>query len=153
MAKKFTASSQQLKPDPKYNSKLVTKLISMVMVKGKKALAEQIVYSALEMIEKKSNKNAIEVALAQSNTEIVSIKKAKVVSEGKKSIKLGVRVGSTGRTNKRELEQENKIEDVLRKGFGLKRGIDFVFRRNLIQFTNASDVSPKLITALKSFVE
>ncbi len=48
-------------PDPKYNSKLVTKLISMVMVKGKKALAEKIVYSALEMIEKKANKNAIEI--------------------------------------------------------------------------------------------
>ncbi len=48
-------------PDPKYNSKLVTKLINMVMVKGKKALAEKIVYSALEMIEKKANKNAIEI--------------------------------------------------------------------------------------------
>ncbi|MFH2137954.1 MAG: 30S ribosomal protein S7 [Candidatus Omnitrophota bacterium] len=52
---------REIEPDPKYNSKLVTKLVNIVMVKGKKALAENIVYSTMEMLEKKTNKNALEV--------------------------------------------------------------------------------------------
>ena len=34
MAKKFTSSSQQLKPDPKFSSKLVSKFINALMLGG-----------------------------------------------------------------------------------------------------------------------
>lgn len=37
--------------DPKYNSKIVSKFISMVMVKGKKSVAEKIVYGAFEKVK------------------------------------------------------------------------------------------------------
>ena len=52
MAKKFTASSQQLKPDPKYNSKLVSKFINCLMVRGKKSVAQQVFYDAMDIIAK-----------------------------------------------------------------------------------------------------
>ncbi|MDD5747284.1 MAG: 30S ribosomal protein S7 [Candidatus Omnitrophica bacterium] len=55
------AVKRQIQADPKYNSLLVTKLINMVMSKGKKSIAENIVYSAMETIEKKTGKSALEV--------------------------------------------------------------------------------------------
>jgi small subunit ribosomal protein S7 len=53
MAKKFTASSQQLKPDPKYSSKLVSKFINCLMLDGKKSVAQRVFYDALDIIAKK----------------------------------------------------------------------------------------------------
>jgi len=53
MAKKFTASSQQLKPDPKYSSKLVSKFINCLMHDGKKSVAQRVFYDALDIIAKK----------------------------------------------------------------------------------------------------
>ena len=53
MAKKFTASSQQLKPDPKYHSKLVSKFVNCLMLDGKKSVAQKVVYGALDIIAEK----------------------------------------------------------------------------------------------------
>jgi small subunit ribosomal protein S7 len=53
MAKKFTASNQQLKPDPKYNSKLAAKFINCLMWDGKKSTAQKVFYDALDIIGKK----------------------------------------------------------------------------------------------------
>ena len=53
MAKRFTASSQQLKPDPTYNSKLVSKFINCLMWGGKKSVAQRVFYDAMEVISKK----------------------------------------------------------------------------------------------------
>lgn len=55
MAKKFTASSQQLKPDPKYNSKLVSKFINCMMLDGKKSTTQRVFYDAMDIIGKKNN--------------------------------------------------------------------------------------------------
>jgi len=52
MAKKFTASSQQLKPDPKYDSKLVSKFVNCLMWGGKKSTAQQVFYDAMNIIGK-----------------------------------------------------------------------------------------------------
>ena len=53
MAKeKRTASEQQLKPDTKYGSKIVGKFINCLMLKGKKSIAENIFYGAMEIIAK-----------------------------------------------------------------------------------------------------
>lgn len=53
MAKKFTASSQQLKPDPKYHSRLASKFINCLMLDGKKSTAQKVFYDALDIIGKK----------------------------------------------------------------------------------------------------
>ena len=55
MAKKFTASSQQLKPDPKFNSKLVAKFINCLMLDGKKSTAESVFYDAMKIASAKVN--------------------------------------------------------------------------------------------------
>jgi len=51
--KKFTASERILKPDPRYNSKLVSKFINCIMWGGKKATAQRLVYDAMEQMQKK----------------------------------------------------------------------------------------------------
>ena len=56
------AERRDVLPDPKYNNKIVTKFVNMIMEKGKKSTAERIVYSAMDIIsEKTGNKNSIEV--------------------------------------------------------------------------------------------
>ncbi|MBN2137000.1 MAG: 30S ribosomal protein S7 [Sedimentisphaerales bacterium] len=53
MSKKFTSSSQQLKPDPRFNSKLVSKFINALMLDGKKSTAQRVFSDALDIIAKK----------------------------------------------------------------------------------------------------
>jgi len=48
-------------PDPKYNSTLVSIFINTLMIKGKKALAERTVYSALELAAERLNVDVLEV--------------------------------------------------------------------------------------------
>jgi small subunit ribosomal protein S7 len=48
------AIKRQIVADPKYGSKIVAKLINIIMIKGKKSLAESIVYGAFEIIKQKS---------------------------------------------------------------------------------------------------
>jgi len=56
------ADRRDVLPDPKYNNKVVTKFVNMIMEKGKKSTAERIVYSAMDIIsEKTGNKNSVEV--------------------------------------------------------------------------------------------
>ncbi len=52
---------RDVKPDIRYNSKLLAKLINYTMLSGKKASAERIVYDALELVEKRSNTPALDV--------------------------------------------------------------------------------------------
>jgi len=62
MSKKFTASSQQLKPDPKFSSKLVSKFINCLMWDGKKSTAQMVFYDAMDIIsEKVKDAEALEV--------------------------------------------------------------------------------------------
>jgi small subunit ribosomal protein S7 len=62
MAKKATASNEQLKPDGRYNSKLAGKFINCVMLKGKKSVAQNIFYKAMDIIaEKEKATPAIEI--------------------------------------------------------------------------------------------
>jgi small subunit ribosomal protein S7 len=48
-------------PDPKYNDVLVTKFVNNIMLKGKKNLAYEIFYEAMDIIESKLNENPVEV--------------------------------------------------------------------------------------------
>jgi small subunit ribosomal protein S7 len=51
--KKFTASEKILKPDPRYNSKLISKFINCLMWDGKKSVASRIFYDAMDIATKK----------------------------------------------------------------------------------------------------
>ena len=46
-------------PDPIYNSLLVSQLINQVLLDGKKDLASNIVYSALELVEKQTGSDPL----------------------------------------------------------------------------------------------
>ena len=50
--KKFTASETILKPDPRYNSKLVSKFINSLMWDGKKTVAQKVFYDAMDKVTK-----------------------------------------------------------------------------------------------------
>lgn len=52
---------KKVKPDYKYNSQLVGLFINMIMWDGKKSLAQDIIYTAFDIINKKTSKPAIEI--------------------------------------------------------------------------------------------
>ena len=65
--KKYHDRREDITPDPKYNSLLISKLINKILLKGKKMVAERIVYDALEKAGEKlkcSPPEALEKALA-----------------------------------------------------------------------------------------
>jgi len=51
--KKFTASEKMLKPDPRFNSKLVSKFINSLMWDGKKTVAQKVFYDAMDKVKSK----------------------------------------------------------------------------------------------------
>ena len=62
MSKRFTASQSQLKGDPRYNSKLITKFVNCLMYDGKKSVAFRVFYDAMERIaEKMPDEDPLEV--------------------------------------------------------------------------------------------
>ena len=61
MPRRAGVPKRDVLPDPKFNSKVVTKLINQVMYDGKKSTAEGIVYDAFDIVEKKLNQPAIDV--------------------------------------------------------------------------------------------
>ena len=61
MPRKGYIAKRDVLPDPIYNSKVVTKLINNIMLDGKKAIAQKIVYGAFDIIKEKEQKDALEV--------------------------------------------------------------------------------------------
>ena len=61
MSRRHVASKREILPDPKYGDRTVAKFINMVMSRGKKAVAEKIVYGALETVATKSKRPATEI--------------------------------------------------------------------------------------------
>jgi small subunit ribosomal protein S7 len=59
MSRRSKTQRKLVEPDPIYNSRLVTLLISRVLQEGKKSLAQKIVYDALEIISNKSETNSL----------------------------------------------------------------------------------------------
>ena len=64
MAARITKSDQQLRPDPRFQDKTLSKFINCVMREGKKSVAQAVVYDALEQIQKRLDKEKPEGAPA-----------------------------------------------------------------------------------------
>lgn len=64
MARRRRAEKREIEPDVRYNSMLVATTIRMILQRGKKSVAENIVYGALDIIAEKTDKDAIEVFTA-----------------------------------------------------------------------------------------
>ena len=54
MSRRRQATKRQTIPDPKYHSTLVSRLVSTVMISGKKSTAERIVYQAFDSLSEKN---------------------------------------------------------------------------------------------------
>lgn len=52
---------REILPDHKYNSTLVAKFINTIMRRGKKSLAERIMYDAMRIVAERTQKNPLEV--------------------------------------------------------------------------------------------
>jgi small subunit ribosomal protein S7 len=61
MPRKKRAVLREVLPDPKYNDIIVTKFMNCVMKRGKKSVAEKIVYGAFEIIAERTKLDALEV--------------------------------------------------------------------------------------------
>ena len=61
MPRRRVVAKREILPDPKFGSQLLAKFINHVMVSGKKAVAEKIVYDALDTVSSKSNQDAMEL--------------------------------------------------------------------------------------------
>jgi len=59
MSRRSRAQRKIAEPDPIYNSRLVTLLVSRILQSGKKSLAQKIVYNALEIISTKTEENPV----------------------------------------------------------------------------------------------
>ena len=55
------ADKREVIPDPKYKSAAVARFINIIMLQGKRAVAEKIVYKSFDIISQKAGKPALEV--------------------------------------------------------------------------------------------
>jgi len=60
MSRRRVAEKREILPDPKYGNKVLAKFINMVMRNGKKSIAEQIVYGALDEMQSKGKPDPLE---------------------------------------------------------------------------------------------
>jgi len=63
MPRKKITRKKEVYYDPVYNSSLINKLINNVMLHGKKALAQKIVYGAMDVVKEKLNEDPLKVVL------------------------------------------------------------------------------------------
>lgn len=61
MPRRREVPKREVLPDPKYNSRLAAKFVNNLMRRGKKSLAEQVFYGALDLIEQRSKQDPLEV--------------------------------------------------------------------------------------------
>ena len=64
MPRRGNVPKREVLPDPMYRSVLVTKLINIVMLDGKKGVAQKVVYGAFDIVKEKTDKDPVEVFTA-----------------------------------------------------------------------------------------
>ena len=61
MSRKGQARVREVTPDPKFHDRTLAKFVNVVMLQGKKSLAEQILYRALDTIAERSREDGLVV--------------------------------------------------------------------------------------------
>lgn len=61
MPRRGKIKKRKMKPDPFYNSSLISRFINTFMKKGKKSLAEKVIYESMEHVKKKANEDPLKV--------------------------------------------------------------------------------------------
>ena len=80
MPRRREIPKREVLPDPKFSSQEVAKFINVLMTRGKKSVAERIMYGALDQIQKRSGKNPLEVfnQALQNVRPVVEVKSRRV---------------------------------------------------------------------------
>lgn len=90
--KRVYKNKRFLKPDPKFGSLALSKFINHVMERGKKSVAERLVYDALEMVSAETKNDPMEVfSSALANVAPVLEVKAKRIGGANYQIAMEVR--------------------------------------------------------------
>ena len=61
MPRRRVAEKREILPDPKYNSKVVSKFVTIIMESGRKSTAENICYGAFDIIKEKTGNDPLKV--------------------------------------------------------------------------------------------
>ncbi len=61
MPRRRVAEKREILPDPKYNSKLVSKFINVMLEDGNKSIAERICYGAFDIIKEKTGNDPLKI--------------------------------------------------------------------------------------------
>jgi small subunit ribosomal protein S7 len=61
MSRKGQIPKRKIIPDPKFHDKLISKFVAKLLLKGKKSLAEQILYGAFDLIQQKQNDDPLKI--------------------------------------------------------------------------------------------
>ena len=80
MPRRRVAEKREVLPDPKYNSKVVSKFMTAIMQDGKKSTAENICYGAFEVIKEKTGNDPLKVfkAALENVKPLVEVKPRRV---------------------------------------------------------------------------
>lgn len=80
MPRRKRVVKREVLPDPMYHNLVVTKFVNSLMYEGKKSIAEQIFYSAIDIINKKTGQNGLEAfGKAMSNVKpLIEVKSRRV---------------------------------------------------------------------------
>ena len=61
MPRRAIIQRREVNPDPKYGSRLVAKFVNIMMIRGKKSVAERIMYDALGSVEERAKQEALKM--------------------------------------------------------------------------------------------
>jgi small subunit ribosomal protein S7 len=61
MSRRRVSQKRELIPDPRFGSETLTRFVNMLMVSGKKSVAERVVYGALDQIQAKTSQTSLDV--------------------------------------------------------------------------------------------
>lgn len=61
MSRRHRAEKREVLPDPKFGDIILTKFMNLIMVDGKKSVAERIVYGALDLVEDRAKRDPVEL--------------------------------------------------------------------------------------------
>ncbi|MEQ8309044.1 MAG: 30S ribosomal protein S7 [Hoeflea sp.] len=59
MSRRHSAEKREINPDPKFGDLVITKFMNAIMMHGKKSVAEQIVYGALDQVEQRAKQEPV----------------------------------------------------------------------------------------------
>jgi len=99
MSRRRVAAKRKVVPDPRYNSELVARLTNCIMEKGKKSLAQRILYQSLDIIHQKMPDQDVMEILSKSVENVKPVLEVKSRRIGGATYQVPVEVRTDRRTS------------------------------------------------------